>query len=408
VGRVKVFSMKKVFENESGAGFIFFALFAMALAFLATDIYLPALPAIRQSFQASIYQVQHTLSTYMFGLALAQVITGPFIDHVGCRKLILLTTAAFILLSLACAASVGVVYLTAFRALQGFLAGMIGVTARASFIQRFSSERTQSIFMTYGPWVILTSVIAPGLGGGIVHVMGWRAVFGFLSIYGMLVFVGLKYNFFVRDVGQVAQGWAWRKVWAGYWEVLSHRQFMGCLMVNAMYLAIVFSFAVEAPFIFHHLGYSAGEIGVSFVPMALAFLLSSQLNRLFISQYLKFWHMVLIAFVGVLLGMGVLATAGSVFDGAVSMMVGMSIAAFGMGFSSPAAFGRAITFMPHRSGYAASVVSAIPFAFGSVLTLIVHPVCGNNVLLLALFLLGIAIICVLAYVLLCLNALFSE
>src|SRR5690606_21643394 len=62
---------------------------AVALGPLAVDMYLPALPQIGADFHAGTDQVQLTLSVYLAGFAIAQLICGPLADRFG-RKPIMI------------------------------------------------------------------------------------------------------------------------------------------------------------------------------------------------------------------------------------------------------------------------------------------------------------------------------
>ena len=59
---------------------------AVALGPLATDMYLPALPQIGSDFGAGTSQVQLTLSLYMVGFAIAQLVCGPWLIGLAANR----------------------------------------------------------------------------------------------------------------------------------------------------------------------------------------------------------------------------------------------------------------------------------------------------------------------------------
>lgn len=69
---------------------VFLILFIMMLAQLATDLYLPSLPAIANELGAHISTVQLTFSLFMAGFAVSQFFYGPLSDYLG-RKSVLTT-----------------------------------------------------------------------------------------------------------------------------------------------------------------------------------------------------------------------------------------------------------------------------------------------------------------------------
>jgi DHA1 family bicyclomycin/chloramphenicol resistance-like MFS transporter len=70
---------------------------------MATDMYLPALPQIASDFEASTSQVQLTLSIYIIGFAVAQLICGPLADRYGRKPVMIGGLALFALASIGCA-----------------------------------------------------------------------------------------------------------------------------------------------------------------------------------------------------------------------------------------------------------------------------------------------------------------
>jgi DHA1 family bicyclomycin/chloramphenicol resistance-like MFS transporter len=60
---------------------------------MSVDFYLPSLPEIGRVFDASLPQVQLTLSGYLVCFAVGQIVYGPISDHIG-RKPVLLTALA--------------------------------------------------------------------------------------------------------------------------------------------------------------------------------------------------------------------------------------------------------------------------------------------------------------------------
>lgn len=379
--------------------FIGLGLLAMALAFTSTDIYVPAMPVIRDYFSAATYQVQYTLSTYLFGLAIAQLTAGPIVDHIGCRKIFLPSIVGFIFVSLTCMFAPNIIILIIARTFQALFAGVIGITARASFIRRFDAARTSYIFRTLAPYIILSAVIAPIIGGYIVYYINWQTIFLSLMLYGILLF-WLAYNYFhVNEQRVVDNRLQIRVILKNYLTVLQHKPFMQCVVINGIYLGVVFSYLTEAPFIYHKYNYSSNEIGLTFIPIASAFLIASQLTR-FLHNRLTMNQFVILAYTLIILGLSIVAIPAYYNSGLAAMTVGISIAVFGMGFSNPVAFGKGMVLFPEKSGTASSLLTALPFIAGTLLTSVVHPVCGDNIIYLALFLFAIATACVVIYYLL--------
>ncbi|MCW8881620.1 MAG: MFS transporter, partial [Sedimenticola sp.] len=73
----------------------------VAIGPLSTDMYLPAFPVLMQSFNTNINHVQQTLSVFLIGFALAQLIYGPLSDRYGRKPVLLGGLLLFLVSSLA-------------------------------------------------------------------------------------------------------------------------------------------------------------------------------------------------------------------------------------------------------------------------------------------------------------------
>src|ERR1700728_5484467 len=102
-----------------------------ALGPLSMDTYLPALPAISEALHAPIAQVQFTISSYLIGFAVGQMIYGPMSDRYGRRPVLLAALALYLTSTLVCAGTQSVGPLIAARLLQGIAGSGTIVLARA-------------------------------------------------------------------------------------------------------------------------------------------------------------------------------------------------------------------------------------------------------------------------------------
>ena len=70
---------------------------------LSVDMYLPSLPEIGRKLTASPAQVQLTISFYLVGFAVGQIVYGPLSDRHGRKPILLAALALFSAAGLACA-----------------------------------------------------------------------------------------------------------------------------------------------------------------------------------------------------------------------------------------------------------------------------------------------------------------
>ena len=113
----------------------------MAYAAIATDLYLPAIPFMISDLGGTQADGQLTLSVFMVGLALGQLVFGPLSDQFGRLPVVRVGTVLFLVTSLLCAVAQHMETMWALRALQGAAAASGPVVARAIVRDRYEGNR---------------------------------------------------------------------------------------------------------------------------------------------------------------------------------------------------------------------------------------------------------------------------
>lgn len=144
---------------------------------LGTDMYLPSLPEITRTFNTIDANTQLTLSAYMIGMGLGQLIFGPLSDSLGRKKLLVTGMFLGIFASLACAVAPSIAVLIGGRLVQGIAGGMGVVLARAIISDRVHGSAAARAFSMLMLIIGVAPVIAPLIGGAIEQVSQWRTVF---------------------------------------------------------------------------------------------------------------------------------------------------------------------------------------------------------------------------------------
>lgn len=168
-----------------GPAFLVLALLA-GVGPLATDMYLPSLPALAQELGTTPAAAQLTLTAFIVGLAVGQVVLGPFSDATGRRPFVLVGPACFVLTSLASAAATSVVVLVGLRLLQGAAAAAGVVASRAVVSDHYRGDSAARRFGLLSSIVLLSPVIAPVVGSLVLLVADWRAMFLLLAGFGLV------------------------------------------------------------------------------------------------------------------------------------------------------------------------------------------------------------------------------
>jgi DHA1 family bicyclomycin/chloramphenicol resistance-like MFS transporter len=150
----------------------------------AIDTYLPAFAGIAQTLQASPLQLQQTLSAYLFGFAFMSLFHGALADSFGRRPVILGGVVLFTAASAGCALAATPAQLIACRALQGLATGAGIVVSRAVIRDLFPPADAQRVMSQVTIFFGAAPAVAPMIGGVLFVLLGWRAVFWFLALFG--------------------------------------------------------------------------------------------------------------------------------------------------------------------------------------------------------------------------------
>jgi EmrB/QacA subfamily drug resistance transporter len=152
-----------------------------SMAFLDGTVVQIALPVIQEDLDASASGAQWVVEAYLLLLSSLVLVGGSLADRLGRRRVFMLGTAAFAASSAACGLAPGVAAMVAARAVQGAAAALLVPSSLAILGAAFPpNERGRAI----GTWSALTGIaaaIGPALGGWMVSIVSWRAVF-FLNL----------------------------------------------------------------------------------------------------------------------------------------------------------------------------------------------------------------------------------
>ena len=259
---------------------LFLTLGAAAVYGPATmDINLPALPAIEDSLGSSVSAVQLTMTSYLVGLAVGQVIVGALSDAFGRRRPFVGGLVLYSLASAACAFAPTVAALVALRALQGLAAAAGVVTVRAIVRDLYGGERAASYLSRLVLVIGLAPVLAPSVGAQILESSSWRGVFVALAVFGLAI-LGLTVLVIPETLPPRARRPARaRAMAAGFRELLRERSFVGILLAAGLASAVMIALITGSTFALQDdYDLTASEFGLVFGLGAVTMIVVAQVN----------------------------------------------------------------------------------------------------------------------------------
>jgi DHA1 family bicyclomycin/chloramphenicol resistance-like MFS transporter len=256
-----------------------------ALGPASMDIYLPGLPTLAREFGTTESAAQLTVSLYLVGLGVGQLVAGPLSDVHGRRAPLIAALAVYIAATVLCGLAPGIALLVLSRLLQGMAAAAGVVIARAMVRDMHagaSAARYLSrLVLIYG----LAPMLAPLVGSQILRFTSWRGVFVALAIAGaalLAVTIFALPETLPRERRRPSSIHATALSLGG---LLQHRRFVGYALALGFGTAGVAAYVSGSPFVVQdHFGKSPQVFGLLFALNATAMVAGSQLNALLLGR----------------------------------------------------------------------------------------------------------------------------
>ncbi len=261
----------------------FAIIYFMTLLQFGTDLYLPSFPDISSALDTSDAYVQISLSLFLFGFAISQLIYGPLSDRFGRKLFIVGGMLLFLLSSLMCAFSQNILWLLIGRLLQGLGAGSASVISRAMMKDCFSGKDLEKLAAMQAVIWSFVPMIAPVLGSYVQAYLGWRSNFYLLSVFASLaVMVAVS----LPETNQNKQlSISFVKVFNNYKKIITNLKFVAYALCPMCIVAMNMSFNTVAPFLFQQ-GYGLTVVSYGWIILiiAVSFLIGTVINRSLLSR----------------------------------------------------------------------------------------------------------------------------
>lgn len=345
---------------------------------LSTDMYLPSLPAIARAFDASVAEAQLTISSYLVGFAIGQLIYGPISDRYGRKPVLLAAVAVYCAASFGCMVSSSIGMLIAFRTLQA-LGGCGGVVlARAVVRDLYSGTRAGRELSLISMVMALAPVVAPLIGGVVQTGFGWRANFVVLTASGLLIAAAIWWRL-PETLAQRAAAASPASIARAFGGFLRDGSFVAHAGLVVLVFSGLFAWISASAFVLQDLyGLSSLEFGIAFAVGSAGFMTGSAIASRYVGRY------------GLdrVIGLGAVAqTAGGLLmvaalllglRSAASLVVPMAIYLSGLGLVLPQAMAGAMQPYRDRAGAASSLLGFLQQSGAALCGIAVGQLLGDN------------------------------
>ena len=374
---------------ESVANVVLLSLILGMVAY-ATDMYLPAFPAIGKAFGASPPTVQLSLSVFLYGNAAGQLFFGPLSDRFGRRPILLYGLVAYTVATFACAFAKDISSFLVFRAIQGAAAASGPVLIRALINDRLDRIQAAQMLALLVALMAFLGMLTPIAGGFLVQYRTWHWIFYAVGSIGIVLIVAVYFmtrETLPRERRLATLGLT--EVVRGYVEIGRSHAFWCYVIPPTLMFASVFAYVGANSFLLiDKLGMEERYHGITYSIAAGAYVAGSLASR-------RLVHLAGIErAIAIGLGAGVCAAMGAAV---ASSLLALSIAlvvlpAIAMFFFTalivPIGLSTAVSLFPERAGSASAVSGFFQITVAGAATAMAAYLVTDSTLSLHVFTLG--------------------
>lgn len=250
------------------------------------DMYLPGFPTIANDLRTTVASIQYSLTAYLIGIAVGQLLYGPLLDRFGRRAPLYAGLAVYILASIGCSFSFSVEALIVMRFLQA-LGGCAGMVASQTLVRDlFPNNKTAQAFSSITLVIAVSPMIAPTLGGYLTVAFGWSSIFLMLAFLSLIIV--LCVHFFLPGGKKADPSISLhpKEVIKNFIQVIKQPQFITYALAGGIAMSAPFAYIAASADVFMNIyQFTEKEYGWIFAIVASGLIGTAQLNHLLLQRF---------------------------------------------------------------------------------------------------------------------------
>lgn len=338
---------------------------------MAMHIFVPALPVAGEALGAEPSGMQQTITLYVIGLALGQLIYGPVSDTWGRRPALLVGLSLYFSASVLALFAPSLQWLVAARLLQA-LGGAAGITLGRAIVRDIAPpDRVTRDLALLNLLTLVGPGLSPIVGAYLADHFGWRAIYVLLVCIGSaMLFCAWK---LLPETNLNRRPLAITRIALDYGSLLANPRFAAFMLGGACSSTALYPYLATAPYIVHEqLGLPIRYVGW----FAASTIVGAGLGTFLTRKLAGRWPAERFLYIGSGLGLGLatlfLCIQALGWLSAPLLLALMVVMTFGAGMASPAALSRALgATTPALAGTAAGLYGFAQMAMGAVGTMLV-------------------------------------
>ncbi|MDT3425875.1 Bcr/CflA subfamily drug resistance transporter [Paenibacillus forsythiae] len=334
---------------------------------LGVDLYVPSLPALVSYYHSTTGTVQLSISLYMLGYGVGQMILGTLSDHYGRRKILVASSLCYGLISFISSFSPNIYMLNLCRLIQGLSVGGMAVVGRAMVVDCYKGKELAKATNYFGLSWSLGPILGPFAGGYFQAYFSWKADFYFFGIYGLFIFILALLK--LPETNQQLVELNLKQTFRNIWEIVKDPMFIGMTVIGGFGYASVVIFNTMGPFLIQSvLGYSSVFYGYIALVLGVSYFFGSIGNRASVGRYSIMSILLFGLLSGSLFSLVMIMLELAVGVNLLSIIIPVLLLVFVCGFIVPNTLARSMELFSHLAGTASSVFGSLSGVIVSLVT----------------------------------------
>ncbi len=336
----------------------------MGFASISTDLYLPAMPLMGGSLHADAGMIEWTISGYLIGFSSGQLLWGPISDRYGRRLAIGSGLILFVIGSAGCALASDALTMIGWRIVQALGACASVALSRAMVRDLYQGTQAAQMLSTLITVMAIMPLVGPLVGGQIVAMSGWRAIFWVLVAVG-LVTIGALYTIPETLPVHNRNPEPLSRALLRYVELLKNRRLLGYLGAGGCLYTGMFAYVAGTPFVYiSYYHFPAQFYGLLFGLGIIGIMLANILNRRLVVRFGYDRVLLFGAIAAMVTGLWAGLTAHSGLGGLWGLVVPLVLFASTTGFIVANSITGALADFPQRAGAVSALTGAVQYGSG--------------------------------------------
>lgn len=360
------------------------------------DTYLPAFESMEADLGVDRIMMTKTLGAYLMAFGASTLVWGAITDWIGRKPVMIISLGSYFISSAACAIASDYDHLLWLRVFQGLGVGGALIAGRSMVRDVLDTKDAQKAMAYVMMLFSAAPALAPIIGGWLHDFFGWRSIFWFLAIYGIVVMV---YAMIVARESlphEHRSSIRFQEVSKVYLRTLQHPRYLRLVFILALAFASFFVFIAGAPtLLFDVLGLEANSFYVLFVPMVSGIMLGAVVSNRLIHFLTA--RQILTIFISVMLAISLFNWGlNYIADISIVRVIGpLALYSFGLAVIMPILTIEIINCFPNNRGSATAMQSFIQMVFNGITASFIVAGLGtvfSNFIITQMILIGLAMV----------------